>query len=118
MLVLLFSPIIYIFCYKAFSTILSIVRRIVPQLFPRHRSASLIANSRQLLVEIDNLQLLVLVHSSYVHVHIRRELGLLRAVRALITRFLAALKLAVCLHVGQPSVAAVASGTMKLLSCD
>lgn len=77
-------------------------------------AASSVATSRQLLVEIDDLQLLVFVHPSYVHVHVRRELGLLRAIRTLIARFLAALKLAVRLHVGQPGVAAVASWTMEL----
>lgn len=77
-----------------------------------------ITNSRQLLVEIDDLQLLVFMHPSYVHIHVRRELGLFRAIRTLIARFLAALKLAMRLHIGQSSVAAVASGTMELLSCD
>lgn len=106
---------IYIyFCFKAFSMILLTVPSLSPSLIRRF----LVANSRQLFVEIDDLQLLVLVHPSYVHVHIRRELGFLRAVRTLIARFLAALKLAVRLHVGQSSVAAIASRTMKLLSCD
>jgi len=56
------------------------------------------------------------MHPSYVHVHIRGELGRLRAVRALIARLLAALELAVRLHVGEPGVTAVAPGTMELLS--
>lgn len=76
------------------------------------------AYSRQLLVEIDDLQLLVLVHPSHVHVHVRRELGFLRAVWTLVSRFLAALELAVRLHVGEPGVAAVASGAMELLPHD
>jgi len=55
------------------------------------------------------------MHPSYVHVHIRRELGRLRAVRALVARLFTALELAVRLHVGESGVTAVASGTMELL---
>lgn len=58
------------------------------------------------------------MHPAHMHVHVRREFGLLRAIWALIARFLATLKLAVRLHIGQSSVAAVASRTMELLPCD
>lgn len=55
------------------------------------------------------------MHPSYVHIHIRRELGRLRAIWALIARLLAALELTVRLHVGEPGVTAVAPRTVKLL---
>lgn len=58
------------------------------------------------------------MHPSHVHVHIRRELGFFRAIWALVPRLLAALKLAMRLHVGEPGVAAVASGAMELFPHD
>lgn len=66
-----------------------------------------------MLIKIDDLQLLIVMHSSHMHVHVRRKLGLLRAVWALVPRLLAALKLAVRLHVRKSGVTTVASGTMK-----
>jgi len=81
-------------------------------------SSSSAAYSWQLLVQIDDLQLFVLVHPSYVYIHIWRELGFLRAIWTLISWFFATLKLAVRLHVGESGITAVASGTVKFLSRD
>lgn len=75
-----------------------------------------VPNSGQLLKQINDLQLLVLVHPADVDVHVRREFRLLGAVRALVTRLLAALEMTVSLHVRQPGVPAVALGTVKLFS--
>lgn len=74
----------------------------------------LVTYSGQLFIQVDDLQLLVLVHTSHVDVHVRGEFRLLGAIRALVTGLFTALEMAMGFHVGEPGVTTVTPRAIKL----
>lgn len=67
-------------------------------------------------VQIDYEKFLVLVHFANMDIHVRWKFGFFGAVRTLVTRLFAALKVIMTLHVRNSLVSTIATRTMKLLA--
>lgn len=74
----------------------------------------LVTYSGQLFIQVDDLQLLVLVHTSHMDIHVRGKFRLLGAIRALVTGLFTALEMAMGFHVGESGVTTVTPWTIKL----